>query len=96
MPLSGLRPIPIGKNLQTPWDRHSDVVSFLLRTMTTATTTVMTTTTTIAHTIGTNTAGSLRMEKAPNDVEDVEARGGTVAESEKADYNQKTVIMLYV
>ena len=37
-------------------------------------------TTTMAQTIGTNTAGSLKMENVPMDEDDVEAKGGTVAE----------------
>lgn len=40
----------------------------------------MTMTTTMAQTIGTNTAGSLKMENVPMDEDDVEAKGGTVAE----------------
>lgn len=51
--------------------------------MTTATTTVMTMTTTMAQTIGTNTAGSRSIEKTPDVVVDVEARGGTVAKVKK-------------
>lgn len=43
-------------------------------------------TTTMAQTIGTNTAGSLKMENVPIDEDDVEAKGGTVAEKTGFEY----------